>query len=67
MFQRNSLNSGKKNIERALDNEEATTAQVADKLFKAGNIEISNEMQANYVLKNMMKRWNLFSMILKRS
>ncbi|MBP3597348.1 MAG: hypothetical protein J6J60_08140 [Clostridia bacterium] len=46
---------GKKNIERALDNEEATTAQVADKLFKTGNIEISNEMQANYVLKNMMK------------
>ena len=42
---------GKKNIERALDNEEATTAQVADKLFKAGNLEIPNEMQANYVLK----------------
>lgn len=45
---------GKKNIERALDNKEATTRQVADKLFKTGNIEISNEMQSNYVLKNMM-------------
>ena len=46
---------GKKNIEKALDNKEATTTQVADKLFKTGNIEISDEMQAkNLVLKNMM-------------
>lgn len=45
---------GKKNIERALANEKSTTAQVADKLFKAGNIENFNEIQANYVLKNMM-------------
>lgn len=45
---------GKKNIERALDNEETTTAQIADKLFEAGNIEISNEIQANHVFKNMM-------------
>lgn len=45
---------GKKNIERVLDNEEATTAQIADKLFEAGNIEISNEIQANHVFKNMM-------------
>lgn len=46
---------GKKNMERALDNQDATTAQIADKLFKLGNIETSNEMQANYVLRNMIK------------
>ena len=45
---------GKKNIERALDNKESTTVQVADKIFKARNIKTSNEMQMNNVLKNMM-------------
>lgn len=45
---------GKKNIEKAFANKNATTSEIADKLFKAGNIEISNEMQDNYVLKKMM-------------
>ena len=44
---------GKKNIETALANNDATTAEIADKLFEEGNIEKSNEMQDNYVLKNM--------------
>lgn len=44
---------GKKNLEKALDNQEATTAQIADKLFKAKDIENLNEMQSNYVLKNI--------------
>ena len=45
---------GKKNIEKALDNQDATTLQVANKLFKTGNIEFSNEIETNYVLKNMI-------------
>lgn len=45
---------GKRNIERAFDNQDATTAQIADKLFKAKNIEFSGGIQTNYVLKNMM-------------
>lgn len=45
---------GKRNIERAFENQDATTAQIADKLFKAKKMEFPNGMQTNYVLKNMM-------------
>ena len=45
---------GKKNIENSLANREVSTAQIADKLFEGGKIEISNKTQSNYVLKNMM-------------
>lgn len=45
---------GKRNIERAFDNQDATTAQITDKLFEAKNIEFPNGMKTNYVLKNMM-------------
>ncbi len=45
---------GKRNIEKALNDEEATTAEIADKFLEIGNIKDSNEIQTNYVLKNMM-------------
>ena len=45
---------GRRNIERALDNKEATTSQIADKLFEKCNIENLDKKQANYVLQNMM-------------
>lgn len=45
---------GRRNIERALDNKEATTSQIADKLFEKCNIENLDKKQANYVLQSMM-------------
>lgn len=44
---------GRKNIERALDNQNATTSQIADKLFE-NNTEISSQKQSNYILQKMM-------------
>ena len=45
---------GRRNIERALDNKEATTSQIADKLFEECNMENLDKKQANYVLQSMM-------------
>jgi len=45
---------GKKNIENALNNKEVSTADIVDQLFKGKNIEISAEMQSNYILRNMI-------------
>mgnify|MGYP004664603837 FL=1 len=44
---------GKNNIQRALNNKDATTVQIAEELFKAENMEVSDDIQRNYVLRNM--------------
>lgn len=44
---------GKRKIRKALDDPEATTAQIGDLLLESGNVEFFDEAKKNYVLENM--------------